>query len=108
MVIDPGNWSEFIYREDNKNLTLLEMKTKYLQEKLNYDNYRSFLLMERAMNNNLSNSNASAAAAGAGAGGGGFVPDEEDITPEPDPSANDYVVDGYIDNYFVSTNLLLL
>lgn len=101
MVIDPGNWNEFIYREDNKGLTLLEMKTKYLQEKLNYDNYRSFLLMElvQQQNNNLSNSNASAAAASAG--GGGFVPDEEDITPEPDPSANDYVVDGYIDNYFV-------
>ena len=46
MVIDPGNWNEFIYREDNKGLTLLEMKTKYLQEKLNYDNFRSYLLRE--------------------------------------------------------------
>ena len=42
MIIDPGNWNEFIYRADNKGLTILEIKTKYLQEKLNYDNYRSF------------------------------------------------------------------
>lgn len=92
MVIDPGNWNEFIYREDNKGLTLLEMKTKYLQEKLNYDNFRSYLLREfyiQQQQNVQSNSSA----------GGGKLPSS--TTPEVNPSSNSYVVDGYIDNYFV-------
>ena len=91
MVIDPGNWNEFIYREDNKGLTLLEMKTKYLQEKLNYDNFISYLLREsyiQQQQNVQSNSSA---------GGGKLSSD----TPEVNPSENDYVVNGYIDDYFV-------
>ena len=94
MIIDPGNWNVFMYREDNKGLTILEIKTKYLQEKLNYDNYRSFLLREAYLQQQqqLAPSNASA--------GGGAKPSTQS-TPEVNPSENDYVVNDYIDDYFV-------
>ena len=93
MVIDPGNWNDFIYREDNKGLTILELKTKYLQERLQYDNYRSFLLREFKFQQQMQ-SNSSAAGAG-----GGPKPSENGGTV--DPSENSYVVNDYIDNYFV-------
>jgi len=33
MLIDhPGSWQQFQYRPDNKNLSVMEMKSKYLHE----------------------------------------------------------------------------
>ena len=42
MLIDyeyPGVWLHFIQRKDNKGLTLVELKEKYRDEKLLFENY---------------------------------------------------------------------
>lgn len=102
MILDPGPWQSFIHREDNKNLTINELKVKFMQEQLLYENYISFLMQENyTQQQQLMNmqSNANALAAAGGAGGGDPFGEEPDTGT--DPSSNSYVVDGYIDNYFV-------
>jgi hypothetical protein len=34
----PGPWQSYILRQDNIGLPLMEVRSKYLQEQLNYDN----------------------------------------------------------------------
>ena len=37
--VDPGDWLHFIERKDNKGLTLVELKEKYRDEKILFENY---------------------------------------------------------------------
>ena len=68
----PGPWQDYLNRPDNKGLLLMEIKNKYMQEQLLYENYMSFQMQQQLMM-----SNASA--------GGGPLPSS---TP-PSPSSGD-------------------
>ena len=73
-VNHPGPWQSYLLRSDNVGLSLMEVRDKYLQEQLLFENYMSFVQQQLLMSNT--------------SGGGG-----------PD---NQYVEDGYIENdYFV-------
>ena len=47
---DPGNWSHFLKRRDNKGLSLMEAKRKYLKEQLEYDSFINMQLARFEMN----------------------------------------------------------
>lgn len=68
-VNDPGPWQWYVKRPDNVGLPLMEVKRKYMQEQLLFENYISTL-------NTLNTvSTAAAGAAGGPAPGGGDGPD---------------------------------
>jgi len=79
IVNHPGPWQSYLNRPDNVGKSLMEVRDKYLQEQLLFENYMSFQLQQQLMMANAS------------AGGGGNP---------VDPSENNYVVNGYIDDYF--------
>jgi hypothetical protein len=72
IVNHPGPWQYYVNRSDNKGLPITEVKNKYMQEQLLYENYMSFQMQQQLMM-----SNASA--------GGGPLPSS---TP-PSPSSGD-------------------
>ena len=39
----PGEWLVFLTREDNKNLPIMEVRRKYMQEQLLFEDYSSYL-----------------------------------------------------------------
>ena len=39
---DPGNWQSFLKRQDNAGLPIMEAKSKYLMEQMNFDNMMNF------------------------------------------------------------------
>ena len=39
---DPGNWQSFLKRQDNVGLPIMEAKSKYLMERMNFDNMMNF------------------------------------------------------------------
>ena len=39
---DPGNWQSFLKRQDNVGLPIMEAKSKYLMEQMNFDNMMNF------------------------------------------------------------------
>ena len=39
---DPGNWPSFLKRQDNVGLPIMEAKSKYLMEQMNFDNMMNF------------------------------------------------------------------
>ena len=81
IVNHPGPWQSYLNRPDNVGKPLMEVRDKYLQEQLLFENYMSFQLQQQLMMANAS-------------GGGGPLPQTID------PSENNYVVNGYIDDYF--------
>ena len=80
-VNDPGPWQWYVKRPDNVGLPLMEVKRKYMQEQLLFENYISTL-------NTLNTvSTAAAGAAGGPAPGGGgpdSTPEEEILTESED------------------------
>jgi hypothetical protein len=68
LVNHPGPWQSYLNRPDNKELSLMEVRDKYMQEQLLFENYMSFQHQQQMMM-----ANASA--------GGGPLP-----TPEPTPN----------------------
>lgn len=80
IVNHPGPWQSYLNRPDNAGKSLMEVRDKYLQEQLLFENYMSFIHQQQMMMANAS-------------GGGGPL-------PTVDPSENEYVVNDYIDNYF--------
>ena len=81
-VNHPGPWQPYLLRGDNVGLPLMEVRDKYLREQLLFENYMSFVQHQQLLMSNAS-------------GGGGPLPQTTD------PSENSYVVNDYIDNYFV-------
>ena len=79
----PGPWQSYLLRGDNVGLPLMEVRDKYLQEQLLYEQYMSFVMQQQML--------SSMAASGGG---------PSQTSTEEDPSENSYVVNGYIDNYF--------
>jgi len=78
----PGPWQYFINRSDNVGRPLMEVRDKYLQEQLLFENYMSFVQQQQML---MAQST----------GGGGPL-----FTSSIDPSENNYVVNNYIDDYF--------
>ena len=78
------SWQSFVRRPDNKGLTTEQMRNKYLYEQFMYEQF----IMERTTSTSTSD-----ASSGGAAGGG--------VLPPIDPSTNLYVVDDYIDDYFI-------
>lgn len=77
----PGPWQSYLLRSDNVGLPLMEVRDKYLQEQQLYEQYMSFVMQQQML--------SSMAASGGGP------------SQTIDPSENSYVVNDYIDNYFV-------
>ena len=50
----PGPWQAYLNRSDNKGLPLMEVKNKYMQEQLLYENYMSFQMQQQLMMSNAS------------------------------------------------------
>ena len=50
----PGLWQAYLNRSDNKGLPLMEVKNKYMQEQLLYENYMSFQMQQQLMMSNAS------------------------------------------------------
>ena len=82
IVNHPGPWQSYLNRPDNIGKPLMEVKDKYLQEQLLFENYMSFIHQQQMMMANASS-------------GGG-----SSLDPSEDPSENNYVVNDYIDDYF--------
>jgi len=76
----PGPWHLFLNRPDNKGLHILEVKQKYLQEQLNYENQLSQAIQ---MHNMLSLQPK---------GGGNKIEDN---------TVNEFVENDYVEDYFV-------
>ena len=73
----PGPWQSYVKRSDNIGLHILEVRAKYLQEQLTYDNQLSQMY-------SMQNFQAKG--------------------PAPviiDPTSNDFVVDDYVEDYLV-------
>lgn len=49
MIADhPGQWQHFINRSDNRGLSIMEMKQKYLKEQLMFEQALSFQMQQQA------------------------------------------------------------
>ena len=68
-VNDPGPWQWYVKRPDNRGLSLMEVKRKYMHEQLLFEDYISTLNTINTV------STAAAGAAGGPAPGGGGGPD---------------------------------
>lgn len=79
-MLDP--WHIYVKRPENKGLNIMEIKSKYLQEQLLVEQYISFQQQQQM----ILSQNAS---------GGGRASITEDST------ANQYVVNDYVENYFI-------
>ncbi len=82
IVNHPGSRQHYVNRPDNKGLNIMEIKSKYLQEQLLFEQYMSFQMQQQM----LLSQNAS---------GGGRVRTVEDDTE------NQYVANDYVGNYFI-------
>ena len=78
----PGPWQSYLNRPDNVGKPLMDVRNKYLQEQILFENYMSFVQQQQLMMSNAS------------AGGG------PPFSSSIDLSENNYVVNNYIDNYF--------
>ena len=74
---DPGPWQYYVNRQDNIGLPIMEIKNKYMQEQLLFEQQMNFMYQQQMLMSQQ-------------ASGGGL-----------DPSTNSYVEDDYIDNYFL-------
>jgi uncharacterized delta-60 repeat protein len=70
---DPGPWSSYLSRSDNKNLPLMEVRDKYLREQLLFEQQLSFIQQQQMM---MANSSA----------GGGSL-------PQSSPFVAQYILD---------------
>ena len=82
IVNHPGPWQSYLNRPDNIGKPLMEVKDKYLQEQLLFENYMSFIHQQQMMMANASS-------------GGGPKP-----TPTEDNTENEFVANDYVENYF--------
>ena len=76
LVNNPGPWQYYLTRPDNKGLSLIEIKNKYMREQLLFEQYISFQMQQQMiLQQNIS--------------GGG------------DDTVNSFVENDYVENYFV-------
>jgi hypothetical protein len=82
---DPGPWQYYVNRQDNVGLPIMEIKNKYMQEQLLFEQQMNFIHQQQMLMSQQ-------------ASGGG--------RPLPSPTSsgdtiNDYVVDDYVEDYFI-------
>lgn len=70
----PGPWQSFLNRSDNVGLHILQVRNKYLQEQLNYENYLSQTI---------------------------HIQNMQPKGPVVDPTNNEFVEDGYVEDYLI-------
>jgi hypothetical protein len=76
LVNHPGPWQYYLTRPDNKGLSLIEIKNKYMREQLLFEQYISFQMQQQMiLQQNIS--------------GGG------------DDTVNSFIENDYVENYFV-------
>ena len=83
IVNHPGPWQSYLNRPDNVGKSLMEVKDKYLQEQLLFENYMSFMHQQQMMMSQA-------------ASGGGPKP----TSTEEDNTVNEFVANDYVENYF--------
>ena len=84
LINPPGPWQYYVNRADNKGLSLMEIKNKYMKEQLLFEQHMNFQMQQQMVFQQQS------------AGGGKFIDN-----PEIDPSENEYLDNDYIDDYFI-------
>jgi hypothetical protein len=82
IVNHPGPWQSYLNRPNNVGKPIMEVRDRYLQEQLLFENYMSFIHQQQMMMANASS-------------GGGPKP-----TPIEDNTENEFVVNDYVENYF--------
>ena len=79
LINHPGPWQYYVNRADNKGLSLMEIKNKYMKEQLLFEQHMNFQMQQQMFLQQQS------------AGGEKFI----DITE------NEYEENDYIENYFI-------
>ena len=79
LINHPGPWQYYVNRADNKGLSLMEIKNKYMKEKLLFEQHMNFQMQQQMFLQQQS------------AGGEKFI----------DNTENEYVENDYIENYFI-------
>ena len=79
LINHPGPWQYYVNRADNKGLSLMEIKNKYMKEQLLFEQHMNFQMQQQMFLHQQS------------AGGEKFI----------DNTENEYVENDYIENYFI-------
>ena len=79
LINHPGPWQYYVNRADNKGLSLMEIKNKYMKEQLLFEQHMNFQMQQQMFLQQQS------------AGGEKFI----------DNTENEYVENDYIENYFI-------
>jgi hypothetical protein len=80
LINPPGPWQYYVNRADNKGLSLMEIKNKYMKEQLLFEQHMSFQMQQQMFLQQQA------------AGG---------LRKVTDNTINDYVANDYVENYFV-------
>jgi hypothetical protein len=80
IVNNPGPWQYYVNRSDNKGLPIMEIKNKYMREQLLFEQYMSFQMQQQMFLQQQSS--------------GG-------IKKIKDNTINEFVVNDYVENYFI-------
>ena len=80
LINPPGPWQYYVNRADNKGLSLMEIKNKYMKEQLLFEQHMSFQMQQQMFLQQQ-------------ASGG--------LKKVKDNTINDYVANDYVENYFV-------
>jgi hypothetical protein len=85
LINHPGPWQYYVNRADNKGLSLMEIKNKYMKEQLLFEQHMSFQMQQQMFLQQQ-------------ASGGLRKVTDNTIT---DNTINDFVANDYVENYFV-------
>jgi hypothetical protein len=77
LINAPEPWQSYLNRSDNKGISLMEVKNKYMQEQLLFENYMSFQMQQQMLMSQQSS-------------GGGPLPSTTS-TPTVDPDAQAFI-----------------
>ena len=80
LINPPGPWQYYVNRADNKGLSLMEIKNKYMKEQLLFEQHMSFQMQQQMFLQQQ-------------ASGG--------LRKVTDNTINDFVANDYVENYFV-------
>jgi len=79
---DPGPWQYYVNRQDNVGLPIMEIKNKYIQEQLLFEQQMNFMYQQQMLMSQQ-------------ASGGGLIKSTEDNTE------NEFVENDYVENYLI-------
>lgn len=94
-INDPGPWQWFVKRRDNVNLPIMEVRRKYMQEQLLFENYLSTLNTVNTVSTAAAGAAGGPAPSTGGGGGGGGGEWDLEFTVDTNYSYAEAWDDGY-------------